>query len=222
MKVVISPGAERSARGFQVAETLAGPEGGVVMLSQRGVKNLRRRLSQVEVHAIRELLGGAVDLVGSSSARPGPADGWSPAPGAEAEAAAADAATAAAGAELLIGYVCAGTAVPGVCPVGVTSVVVTDHVNLTWWSPLTGPNDDRLGPRFPVVAGMYRPRGAAAAAGNASVDGVVAGVRDDSRLTVFEKQVVERHGMTAVSSELVAVGILAAHMGLKVAAVVVL
>lgn len=194
MKVLISPGAERSARGFQVAEALAGPDGGVVVLSQRGVKNLRRRLSQAEVHAIRELLGDALG---------------------------ADDAAVVVGAELLIGYVCAGTAVPGVCPAGVTSVVVTDHVNLTWWSPLTGPNDDRLGPRFPVVAGMYRPRRAAAAAGNASVEGVVAGVRDDSRLTIFEKQVVERHGMTAVSSELVAVGILAAHMGLKVAAVVV-
>jgi Phosphorylase superfamily. len=184
MRVVLSPGAEASAQGLRVAEAMAGPNEPIVKLSQRGVKNLRRRLSRAEVHAIRGALR--------------------------------------ADAELLIGYVCAGMAVPGVCPVGVASVMVADHVNLTWWSPLTGPNDDRLGPRFPVVAGTYRPERATAAAGMGSVEGLVAGVRDERRLTIFETQVVVRHGVQAVSGELVAVAILAAHMGLRVAAVVVL
>lgn len=125
-----------------------------------------------------------------------------------------------AGDELLVGYVCAGTAVPGVCLAGVRSVVVTDHVNLTWRSPLTGPNDERFGPRFPVVAGVYRPEAVLVVPERGSLLGVVAGVRDDRRLTAFEAEVVVRHGIQAVSSELVAVSIVAAHMGLRLAAVV--
>ena len=128
---------------------------------------------------------------------------------------------AVAGDELLVGYVCAGTAVPGGCPADVRSVVVTDHVNLTWRSPLTGPNDERFGPRFPVIAGVYRPEAVGVAPESGSVMGVVAGVRDDRCLTAFEAEVVVRHGIQAVSSELVAVSMLAAHMGFKVAAVVV-
>lgn len=195
---MLSPGAEASAQGLRVAEVMAGPNDRVARLSLRGAKNLRRRLSRAEVHALRGALRGEC----SPLMRPPLVKGV-------------------AGDELLIGYVCAGKAVPGVCPAGVASVVVTDHVNLTWWSPLTGPNDDRLGPRFPVVAGTYRPERATAAAENGSVGGVVAGVRDDRRLTIFETQVVVRHGIQAVSGELVAVAILAAHMGLSVAAVVV-
>ncbi len=126
-----------------------------------------------------------------------------------------------AGDELLVGYVCAGTAVPGGCAAGERSVVVTDHVNLTWCSPLTGPNDERFGPRFPVVAGAYRPEAAGVVPESGSLRGVVAGVRDDRRLTAFEAGVVARHGIPAVSSELVSVLILAAHMGLRVAAIVV-
>lgn len=128
---------------------------------------------------------------------------------------------AVAGDELLVGYVCAGTAVPGGRPADVRSVVVTDHVNLTWRSPLTGPNDERFGPRFPVIAGVYRPEAVGVATESGSVAGVVAGVRDDRGLTAFEAEVVVRHGIQVVSSELVAVSILAAHMGFGVAAVVV-
>lgn len=122
---------------------------------------------------------------------------------------------------LLVGYVCAGKAVPGAIPAGVRSVVVADHANLTWLSPLTGPNDERFGPRFPVVAGVYRPEAVAVRQARESVQGVVAGVRDDRRLTAFEAAVVARHGMPAVSTELVAVSILAAHMGFTVAAIVI-
>jgi purine-nucleoside phosphorylase len=38
------------------------------------------------------------------------------------------------------------------------ALLVRDHVNLTGQSPLTGPNDDRLGPRFPDLTEAYSPR----------------------------------------------------------------
>jgi purine-nucleoside phosphorylase len=37
-------------------------------------------------------------------------------------------------------------------------VLIADHVNLTGRTPLLGPNDDRLGPRFPDMGTAYTPR----------------------------------------------------------------
>jgi hypothetical protein len=203
MRVLLSPGAEALARGVETAEEMAGSEVEVARLAQLGARNLRRPLSRAEINVVRSALRGAHPLDGQLAGRPAVADD-----------------------ELLIGYVCAGTMAPSgggpVQPaVEVRSVVVTDHVNLTWRSPLTGPNDERFGPRFPVVAEVYRPETVRAAPAQAPLLGVVAGVRDDRRLTAFEAEVVVRHGIRVVSSELVAVSILAAHMGFKVAAVVV-
>jgi purine nucleoside phosphorylase len=108
----------------------------------------------------------------------------------------------------------------------VDAVAVADHVNLTWRSPLAGPNDDRFGPRFPVVAGMYdaglvRQR-LSALPGLVTGEGVVAGVRDMSRLSGFEQEMIRRWGMGAVTSELVPVALVAAHLGFRLAAVVVI
>ena len=36
-------------------------------------------------------------------------------------------------------------------------VLITDHVNLAGRSPLAGPNDDRLGPRFPDMTDVWTP-----------------------------------------------------------------
>ena len=37
-------------------------------------------------------------------------------------------------------------------------VLIRDHLNLTGRTPLLGPNDDRLGPRFPDMSEAYTPR----------------------------------------------------------------
>lgn len=36
-------------------------------------------------------------------------------------------------------------------------VLITDHLNMAGVSPLMGPNDDRLGPRFPDMSDVYTP-----------------------------------------------------------------
>ena len=37
-------------------------------------------------------------------------------------------------------------------------VLISDHINLMGTSPLTGPNDDELGPRFPDLSNAYDPQ----------------------------------------------------------------
>jgi hypothetical protein len=121
----------------------------------------------------------------------------------------------------VVGYVCRGAPAPG----GMAGwVVVTDHANLTWWSPLAGPNDERVGPRFPSLADAYAPEAVMALVGGEEgmivVPGVVAGVPNDLAMTGYEADVVRRLGWAAVSSELVTPVIVAAHMGMRVAALV--
>jgi hypothetical protein len=121
----------------------------------------------------------------------------------------------------VVGYVCRGVAPPG----GRGGwVAVTDHASLTWRSPLVGPNDERAGPRFPSLAGAYAPETILTLVGGQDgmivATGMVAGVADDRAMSDYEADMVAHLGPVAVSSELVAPVIVAAHMGLQVAAVV--
>jgi hypothetical protein len=122
----------------------------------------------------------------------------------------------------VVGYVCAGR--PAVSDDGFDVVAVTDHVNLTWRSPLTGRNDGSLGPRFPVVAGVYVPGLVLERLGTQERPAVrpmvVAGVRDVRVWNEFEREIIQGQGLEAVSSELVPVALLAAHLGTRLAAVV--
>lgn len=125
----------------------------------------------------------------------------------------------------VVGYLCLGSGLNGVSERRAVSVVaVTDHANLTWRSPLIGPNDDVWGPRFPSMTGVYAPElvvdGLRGLAGMIVTSGIVAGVADDRRLSGFESELAEAEGYVAASSELVAPVIVAAHMGLRVGAAV--
>ena len=63
-----------------------------------------------------------------------------------------------------------------------TLMLITDHLNLTGRSPLMGPNDDSIGPRFPDLVDAWSPRlravmrQAAADTGIALEEGVYAGL----------------------------------------------
>ncbi len=179
-----------------VVRSLAGEEGPVVKLGEAGVRNLSRLLSAAEVSALRNAMAGDER----------------PEAGSESD---------------VIGYLCRGTGVPAAARGGVRVVVaVDDHVNLTWRSPLTGPNDDSVGPRFPSMTGIYRPGLVTERLGTVEgiivVSGVAAGVRDDGTLNAFEKEMAGSLGVSAASSELVPVATVAAHMGLRVAAAVII
>lgn len=49
----------------------------------------------------------------------------------------------------------AGGVNPGFSPGDL--IAISDHLNLAGKNPLTGPNDDRLGPRFPDMSDVYSP-----------------------------------------------------------------
>jgi purine-nucleoside phosphorylase len=105
-------------------------------------------------------------------------------------------------------------------------VAIADHVGLTWDSPLHGPNDERIGPRFPRTDGVYAPEAVRERLGSdlgvtISV-ATVAGVRDDRALTTWEREMVGVLRVGVVSAELVPVAVIAAHLGLRLAAAVIL
>jgi hypothetical protein len=203
MRVLVGPFAGSTSHAVciegaaEIARALAGPDGSVVSLDDIGVRNLSRRLSAAEVASLRQAFPD------------GPEDGAA-----------------------MVGYVCGG-ARSGTDDAGVHAsmetalnvLAVTDHVNLTWWSPLVGPNDESAGPRFPSMTGVYAPDMVSGRLGTGEgmivTPCVVAGVHDDSALNAFEARVVEAQSYVGVSSELVPVVIVAAHMGLRVAASVV-
>jgi hypothetical protein len=192
VKVLAGPRVDLDPAGAaaRLCRRLAGDGGELVSLASLGLRNPYRCFSAAEVAALR---GALRDETG------------------------------------LVGYVCRG-----VVPVAnslelaaegsIRVVVVSDHVNLPWWSPLTGPNDDRAGPRFPSMDGAYAPLPVLTPGGEEDgmivVRGVVAGVPDDRAMSEYETEMAARFGWVAASSELVAPVIVAAHMGLRVAAVV--
>ena len=193
MRVLLSPGAEGLTDGPGLAARLAG-SAPVVSLRAAGIATLRRALSPAEVHAVRKALLG----LGSGEALRARPEG-----------------------ESLVGFVCAGRKVrvggPGSEEVFGAVVAISDHVNLTWSSPLRGPNDDVLGPRFPVMAGLYRAEVVLDVWGEA-VASVVGCVGDAEKLGGLESWAIVDQEIGWVSDELAQVAIVAAHLGYRVAA----
>ncbi|MEO0812144.1 MAG: purine-nucleoside phosphorylase, partial [Myxococcota bacterium] len=104
-----------------------------------------------------------------------------------------------------------------------TLMVITDHINLTGNNPLMGPNDDRLGPRFPDMSEPYSREGqealraAAAAVGVTVTEGVYCGVLGPSYETPAEVRMLQRLGGDAVGMSTVPEVIVANHAGMNVA-----
>ncbi len=103
-----------------------------------------------------------------------------------------------------------------------TLMLIDDHLNLMGTNPLVGPNDDRLGPRFPDMTEAYsrRLRGiavdAARAAGVALARGVYVALHGPSYETPAEIRYLRTIGADAVGMSTVPEAIVARHMGLEV------
>lgn len=102
-------------------------------------------------------------------------------------------------------------------------VLITDHINMTFRSPLTGPNDDSLGPRFPDLQGAYDPalralaQEAAAAVGLGRLaEGVYACMPGPAYETPAEIRMMGRLGADLVGMSTVLEVIAARHMGARV------
>jgi purine-nucleoside phosphorylase len=103
-------------------------------------------------------------------------------------------------------------------------MVVTDHLNLTGHSPLTGPNDDGLGPRFPDMSRAYDPRLVEQledVARDAKIElkkGIYAGLLGPSYETPAEVRMLRGFGAHAVGMSTVLEVIALRHMGVRVGA----
>lgn len=101
-------------------------------------------------------------------------------------------------------------------------MLIEDHLNFTGASPLTGPNDDALGLRFPDLSRAYAPELRAAAiraaedAGIALRRGIYAGVAGPALETSAERRFLAMAGAQAVGMSTVLEVIAAAHAGLPV------
>jgi purine-nucleoside phosphorylase len=100
--------------------------------------------------------------------------------------------------------------------------LLEDHLNFTGVNPLTGPNDDGVGLRFPDMSRAYDPdlraaaRRAAEAAGVALRYGIYAGVAGPSLETSAERRFMRAAGADAVGMSTVLEVIAAVHAGMRV------
>ncbi len=120
------------------------------------------------------------------------------------------------GARRLIVTNAAGALNPDFAPGEV--MLIEDHLNFTGVSPLTGPNDATLGPRFPDLTRAYDPelRRAALATGEPLRQGIYAGVRGPEFETSAERRFLRASGADAGGMSTVLEVIAAAHLGLPV------
>ncbi|MET0553321.1 MAG: purine-nucleoside phosphorylase [Vicinamibacteria bacterium] len=100
-------------------------------------------------------------------------------------------------------------------------VVLSDHINLTGVNPLTGPNEDELGPRFPDMSDAYDAslraiaETACAKAGVTARKGVYLGLLGPSYETPAEIRMARALGADVVGMSTVLEVIAARHMGIR-------
>lgn len=101
-------------------------------------------------------------------------------------------------------------------------VLISDHINLLGANPLSGPNDDTLGPRFPDMSEAYAvslrqlAKSAGASLGVDLAEGVYAALPGPSYETPAEIRYLRVIGADLVGMSTVPETIAANHMGLKV------
>lgn len=104
-------------------------------------------------------------------------------------------------------------------------MVITDHLNLSGANPLVGPNDERLGPRFPDMSTAYAPAlrslllESGQRVGVALRQGVYAVLSGPSYETPAEIRMLRVLGADAVGMSTVPEVIVANHMGVRVVGV---
>jgi len=104
-------------------------------------------------------------------------------------------------------------------------VVISDHINLQGHNPLLGPNDDRMGPRFPDMTHAYCKAYREMAVqtmgkwGKVLHEGVYAGLLGPSYETPAEIRHLRTIGADLVGMSTVPEVIAARHMGIKVLAI---
>jgi len=124
------------------------------------------------------------------------------------------------GAEGLIVTSAVGGLAPGLARSAI--VAVSDHINLMGDNPLIGPNDERLGPRFPDLSAPYTPAWrrlaaeAAAGLGIPLAEGVLAAVAGPNLETAAEYRFLRRIGADLVGMSMVPETLAAVHMGMRV------
>lgn len=100
-------------------------------------------------------------------------------------------------------------------------MLITDHINMTGQNPLTGPNLDALGPRFPDMGRVWCPelvalaRREAQSLGLLVERGVYVQVPGPSLETPAETRAYRQMGADAIGMSTVIEAIAARHMGLR-------
>jgi purine-nucleoside phosphorylase len=104
-------------------------------------------------------------------------------------------------------------------------MAISDHLNLAGYNPLIGPNEEKLGPRFPDMSQAYDPGYLAVLLRVAAEEtislrqGVYASLAGPSYETPAEIRMLRTLGADAVGMSTVPEVIVAAHMGVKVTGV---
>lgn len=94
-------------------------------------------------------------------------------------------------------------------------LLARDHINLTGDNPLVGHNDPDVGPRFPIVQGIYLTD-----ALQGSDTGIVAGLKEGVKPDAEEQDLLRTIGVDICSYNLVPSMLVAAHAGWKVLGII--
>lgn len=100
-------------------------------------------------------------------------------------------------------------------------MLINDHINFTGKNPLTGPNDERVGPRFPPMSSLYTPelrdmvKKVARYQGVKLHEGVYFGVNGPNYETAAEIRMIRAMGGDVVGMSTVHEAIVAKHLSMR-------